>query len=249
MKIGIIDDERPARSELSYLINKLVPNAAIIEMESGEEALDLISRESFDLLCIDINLGDISGTTLATTARKLLPDVEIVFATAYNNYAEKAFEVDSLYYLLKPFSEIKVKQMIEKYNIKHENKANNHSDFKHGYENSNISLTKIPLNVDKSIVLIDISSIIYIEAQNRVCIIHTKNKDYVDNTPLKQFEDKLSGSGFFRIQKSYLINLKYILEIYPWFNNAYCVRMQGFENDILPVSRNKIKDLKHMLNI
>src|SRR5690606_27864276 len=93
----------------------------IVEMKSGEEALELIARESFDLLCIDINLGDISGTTLAATARKLLPNVEIVFATAYNNYAENAFEVDSLYYLLKPFSEAKVKRMMEKYNKKHQN--------------------------------------------------------------------------------------------------------------------------------
>lgn len=247
MKIGIIDDEKPSRSELSYLINKLVPDAVIIEMKSGEEALDLIARESFDLLCIDINLGDISGTTLATTARRLLPNVEIVFATAYNNYAEIAFEVDSLYYLLKPFSENKVKRMIEKYKSKHD--SNTSTSDNEEYDDLNIPLTKIPLNVDKSIVLVDISSIVYIEVQNHTCIIHTKNRDYMDNTPLKKFEEKLSEKGFFRIQKSYLVNLKYILEIYPWFNNSYCVRMQGFEDEVIPISRNRIKDLKHILNI
>lgn len=249
MKIGIIDDERPARSELNYLINKLVPDAIIVEMETGEAALDLIAKESFDLLCIDINLGDISGTTLATTARKLLPKVEIVFATAYNNYAEKAFELDSLYYLLKPFSEKKVKQMIDKYKNKHEYNINNSIDHNFENENTAIRLTKMPLNVDKSIVLVDISSIIYIEVQNRICIIHTKNKDFTDSTPLKQLEDKLLENGFFRIQKSFLVNLKYILEIYPWFNNTYCVKMQGFEHEILPISRNKIKRLKQILSI
>jgi len=247
MKIGIIDDENPSRSELHYLINKLVPDAVIIEMKSGEEALDLLAKESFDLLCIDINLGDINGSTLATTARKLLPDVEIVFATAYNNYAEKAFEVDSLYYLLKPFSEVKVKRMIEKYNSKHE--KNNDTESNNEYENPNMPLTKIPITVDKSIVLIDVSLIIYIEVKNHTCIIHTKNQDYMDNAPLKEFEEKLSKSSFFRIQKSFLVNLKYISEIYPWFNNSYCVKLKGFENEILPISRNKIKELKHILNI
>src|SRR5690606_4204733 len=103
--------------------------------------------------------------------------------------------------------------------------------------------------VDKSIVLIDTSSIVYIEVKNHTCIIHTKNRDYRDNTPLKEFEDKLSKIGFYRIQKSYLINLKYIIEIYPWFNNSYGVKLHGFENEILPISRNKIKELKRILNI
>lgn len=242
MRIFIVDDEKPARSELKFLINKVIPNAQITEAASGEEALNIIKDESFELICIDINLGDISGATLASTIRMLSPNVEIVFATAYNTYAENAFEVDSLYYLLKPFAENKVRQMFEKYNKKHYLKEMDDDQL-------NKKLTKIPLNVDKSIVLVDIASIIYIEAQNKNCIIHTKTRDYLENAPLKSFEEKLQDSGFFRIQKSFLVNIMYIEEIYPWFNNSYCVRMQGFEKDILPVSREKIKDLKNLLGI
>ncbi len=240
MRIAIIDDEKPARSELIYLIKEIIPNAVILEAESGDEALKLIAREQFDLLCIDINLGDISGTSLAVAARKLIPEVEIVFATAYNNYADKAFEVDALYYLLKPFSEEKVNQMLEKYNQKHG---------KCCYDNNNLCISKIPLNVDKKIVLVEIPSIVYIESQNRACIIHTKEKSYKDNNPLNYFEEKLTDKGFFRIQKSYLINLNYVLEIYPWFNNTYCVKMEGFKDVVLPISRNQIKNLKNILYI
>ena len=118
MKIAVIDDEKPARSELIFLIKEILPSAIITEFSSGEEVLKSISNESYDLFCIDINLGDISGTTLATMVRKILPHSEIVFATAYNNYAEKAFEVGAIHYLLKPFSEAKVKQMLERYKIK-----------------------------------------------------------------------------------------------------------------------------------
>lgn len=240
MKVAIIDDEKPARSELSYLITKISPDVEIVEISSGEEALNILSNQSFNLLCIDINLGDISGITLAATARKILPKVEIVFATAYNNYAEDAFEVEALYYLLKPFSQKKVNLMMDKYNKK--------------YGSGEIILTdnkisKIPLNIDKKIVLVDISSIIYIEAQNKNCIIYTKKDKFIDNTSLKILESKLKFNDFFRIQKSYLINTKYITEIYPWFNNSYCVRMQYFESEVLPVSRNKIKELKDILRI
>ncbi len=239
MRIAIIDDEKPSRNELTYLIKEVLPDASVSEFASGEEGLEAIAAEPFDLLCIDINLGDISGISLAAAARKLIPGAEIVFATAYNNYADKAFEVDALYYLLKPFSEGKVRQMLEKYNQKHEKSIHDTRPL----------LSKISLYVDKKIVLLEISSVIYIEAQNRVCIVHTKGKSYKDGNPLSYFEERLAESGFFRIQKSYLINLNYAVELYPWFNNTYCVKMEGFEDAILPISRNQIKKLKNMIRI
>lgn len=239
MRVAIIDDERPSRSELRYLITKILTNVEILEASNGEEALNIISNNPFDLLCIDINLGDISGITLASVARRVLPDAEIVFATAYNNYAEDAFTVEALDYLLKPFSEKKVRLMLDKYNRKHEKEK----------ASRNCMIMKIPLNIDKKIILVDISSIIYIESQNKECVIHTRKEKYIDNTPLRIFEEKLKPNGFFRIQKSFLINTRYIIEIYPWFNNSWCVRMQHYEDEVIPVSRNKIKELKDLFKI
>jgi two-component system, LytTR family, response regulator LytT len=240
MRIAIIDDEKPSRSELSFLIKEELPDAIITEFSSGEEALEIISKESYDLFCIDINLGDISGITLATMVRKILPYSEIVFATAYNNYADKAFEVDAMYYLLKPFSQTKVKQMLDRYKIK---------QCKDIDENKEKSLSKIPLCIDKKFIMIDIEDIIYIESENRGCLIHTKNESYKDNNTLNFFEERLRSKWFFRIHKSFLINLKYILEIHPWFNNTYCVKLKGFKDVFLPVSRNQIKNLKRILHL
>lgn len=248
MKIGIIDDEKPARSELRYLIQNLEPKAEIVEMECGEEALELFTKETFDLLCIDINLGDINGATLAVTARKMFPAVEIVFATAYNNYAEKAFEVDSLYYLMKPFSMEKVDHMLNRYHSRHIQKIDE-SENQKVRESQKHKLSKLSLTMDKKIIMVEISSIVYIEAQNRICIIHTRNATYEDANPLTYFEKKLKQNGFFRIQKSYLINLNHMKEMFPWFNNTYGVRMEYFEDKILPVSRNQIKNLKEILGI
>jgi DNA-binding LytR/AlgR family response regulator len=262
MRIAIIDDEKPARSELKYLITKVCEQAQIVECESGEDALSLINEVPFDLLCIDINLGDINGTVLAATIKKIQPEAEIVFATAYNNYAEKAFEVDALYYLLKPFSEDKVRRMMNKYNSKQSarkmetienleeslNLEDNLITENRSETSNRNSLSKISLNLDKKIVLVDISSIIYIESQNRACIIHTKEKEYKDTSTLNYFEEKLSDKNFFRIQKSFLINLNYVLEIYPWFNKMYCVKMEGYENEIITIGRTQIKGLKKILD-
>ena len=108
MKIAIIDDEKPARSELRFLINEVMPDSIIQEFSSGEEVLEIVDKETYDLFCIDISLGDINGITLGKTIKKISPKSEIVFATAYNNYGDKAFEIEAMYYLLKPFSENKV---------------------------------------------------------------------------------------------------------------------------------------------
>jgi len=261
MKIAIIDDEKPARSELKYLITIVSEDVQITECESGEDALSLINEEQFDLFCIDINLGDINGTVLASTIKKIMPDAEIVFATAYNNYAEKAFEVDALYYLLKPFSESKVRRMLDKYKDKHDKNMENGAkqqdrliqDENHLTDNlaeiRNFKpISKISLNLEKKIVLVDIASIVYIEAQNRACIIHTKENDYKDTSTLNYFEEKLSDKNFFRIQKSFLINLNYVLEIYPWFNKMSCVKMEGFEKEIMTIGRSQIKVLKKLLD-
>lgn len=239
MRIAIIDDEKPARSELKFLMLQCLPDAEITEISSGEEALEIFSKMAFDLLLIDINLGDISGTILASTVHKLMPEAEIVFATAYNTYAEKAFEVDALYYLLKPFSEDKVRQMVERYKGKRKSLP----------EVPSISFSKIPLNIDKKTIMMEISDVVYIESQNRVCLIHTINGDYQDNNTLNYFEERLLSKGFFRIQKSYLVNLNQVKEMYPWFNGTYCVKMAGYKNDALPVSRKKIKQLKALLCI
>lgn len=239
MRIAIIDDEKPARSELKFLMLQCLPDAEITEISSGEEALEIFSKLAFDLLLIDINLGDISGTILASTVHKLMPEAEIVFATAYNTYAEKAFEVDALYYLLKPFSEDKVRQMVERYKGKRKSLP----------EVPSISFSKIPLNIDKKTIMMEISDVVYIESQNRVCLIHTINGDYQDNNTLNYFEERLLSKGFFRIQKSYLVNLNQVKEMYPWFNGTYCVKMAGYKNDALPVSRKKIKQLKALLCI
>ena len=239
MRIAIIDDEKPARSELKFLMLQCLPDAEITEISSGEEALEIFSKMAFDLLLIDINLGDISGTILASTVHKLMPEAEIVFATAYNTYAEKAFEVDALYYLLKPFSEDKVRQMVERYKGKRKSLP----------EVPSISFSKIPLNIDKKTIMMEISDVVYIESQNRVCLIHTISGDYQDNNTLNYFEERLLSKGFFRIQKSYLVNLNQVKEMYPWFNGTYCVKMAGYKNDALPVSRKKIKQLKALLCI
>ncbi|WMI81307.1 LytR/AlgR family response regulator transcription factor [Anaerotignum sp. MB30-C6] len=246
MKIAIVDDERPSRSELRHLISDYLAEGEIMEASSGEEAMKLFLKEDFDLIFMDINLGDIDGATLAAMAKRAHPNVEIVFATAYNNYAEKAFDIDALNYILKPFDPKRIEQTIQRYMKKRATDNNAKEGVK---EEEKAAISKISINCDKKMILVDIADIVYIETGNRSCIVHTKTKSYTTASSMNSFEERLKDNGFFRIHKSILINLEYVIEIYPWFNNTTCVKMQGYEKEILTVGRNQIKELKLLFSM
>ena len=205
----------------------ILPESEIEEAESGSGGMELLSRGFFNLIFIDMHLNDMEGTTLALAARKLYPEAKIVFATAYSQYAVRAFEIGADDYILKPFDPERIKAVITK--------------FQRGWEGVRDDARpaldgKLAINVNRSIFLLDISQLVYLETSGRGCI-------------LGKYEKKLSGYGFFRIHKSYLVNLEYITKIFPWANNSLAVAMRGFEDETLPVGREKLKDFKEKVGI
>lgn len=251
MRIAVIDDERPARRELIHQILQVLPESRIKEADSGSSGLKLISETPFDILFVDIDLNDMEGTTLAAAARKLLPEAQIVFATAYSQYGVKAFELDVNNYLLKPFDPARVRTVLEKClrDMEPKDSDGREKENRSTAREGSFSSGRLPVNINKTIVLLDIGEIVFIETYGRGCILHTLKKDYTENLLLGEYEKKLSGAGFCRIHKSFLVSLNYISEIFPWANNGLAVKMQGFEQNILPVSREKTKTLRQLLGI
>lgn len=237
MKIAIIDDERPARRELSYQILEAFPAAEIKEADSGTTALELLGQNTFDIIFIDINLNDMEGTTLAMAAKRMLPSAFIIFATAYSEYAAKAFEIGVADYILKPFDPERIKTVIEKCNINKE------------YLPPNPAPDRLPVSSNRKITFVKIPEIVYIETAGRSCIIHTLTDDYTENLLLGEYEKRLMSHGFYRIHKSYLVNLSYIKELFPWEHNSLALRMERFEGQILPVGREKVKNFRNILNL
>ena len=260
MKIAVIDDERPSRKELIHQILSVMPDSLIEEADSGSNALELISSRPFDLLFVDINLNDMEGTTLAAAARRILPDAQIVFATAYSQYAVRAFELGVNNYILKPFDPDRVRRVLEKcchdLNLSKGAAAVSGTAAVPGPAAVSgpaaapvLSPARMAINVNRTIVMLDIPQIVYIETSGRSCIIHTATRDYTENQLLGEYEKRMTSHGFFRIHKSYLVNLGYITEMFPWANNSLAVKMQGFEKEILPVGREKVKNLRQLLGI
>jgi len=237
MRIAVIDDERPARSELIHLLLEIAPDAVISEADSGAAALELISRTAFDIVFIDINLGDINGTSLALAVQQILPKANIVFATAFSEYAVKAFEIGVSNYILKPFSKDQLNKIIVKCQLELTD------------PHSTPVLSKIPINCNRRVVMVDINKIVFIETDNRGCIVHTQEGDFRENLPIGEYERKLLSHRFYRIHKCFIVNLNHIHEIIPWHNNCVALKMFGYEDKVIPVARNNTKELKQSLGI
>lgn len=244
MKIAVIDDEKYSREELIHQIHQSRPNVDIQEASSGAQALQLLEREPFDLLFVDIHLGDMMGTTIASLARKLSPNVQIVFATAYPEYGVKAFELGVDNYILKPFDPERVEQVMAQCleTMEHRRPAPPAPEAPVG---------KIAVTVNRHTILLDTEHIVYIETSgaDRHCILHTVDKSaYSTTVSLGTYEAQLSPCGFFRIHKTCLVQLKLIRDIFPWSNGGFGLHMQGFVV-VLPIGRERVKRLRERLRL
>ena len=234
MRIAVIDDERPARSELKHQLSELLPEAQIDEGESGAQALEMAGETGYDLFFLDINLGDINGTVLVNALKNMQPDMKIVFVTAYSEYAVKAFELEVEDYIMKPFDKRRLQKMLKKCKAKKAEKVLE-------------GVRRIAINTEGKTIFKEVDDIVYIETYNRGCMIHTVGEDYFEGKTIGEFEKRLCDMGFFRSQKSFLVNLSKVKELFLWKNNSFAIKMEGYDKEILPVGREKIKVLRQLL--
>ena len=240
MKIVVVDDERPARSELAFLITDILPEAEILEAASGAAALELfLSTPDICLAFLDINLNDMGGTTLAAAMQKILPDVPVVFATAYSEYAVRAFELGAADYILKPVEPDRLRSVLKKCMA---------------VPGASLSVSdpmenKIAIRFNRKVIFTDTKDIIYIETSGRGCMIHTVTDGYAENILIGDYEKRLSHLGFFRIHQSYLVNLAFVSEVFPWANNGLALKLDGCGSEIFPIGREKTKTFRQRMRI
>lgn len=242
MKIAVVDDERPARSELKYLLSQILPQAEYFEADSAKAADELMREHVFQVIFLDINLGDVKGTVLASAFRETQKKAAIVFVTAYQEYAVKAFELGAVDYILKPYDLERIKKTMQRLKSQGYLEENKEEE---KYE----ELGKLAVNAGDKIKLVDYRNIIYIEYNQRNSFIHTVDGVYTENYTMAVLTEKLEKKNFFRIHKSYLVNLEWVEELVPNFNNGYEVRLKQFPNTLLPVSRSQMRHLKHLFDI
>ena len=218
----VIDDEPAARRLIKNLVAEYSHIVIIIdEAGNGREAIEKIEELKPDLIFLDIQMPDLTGFEVI---EKLSYRPNIIFTTAYEQYAIKAFESFSIDYLLKPIKEERLYQSIEK--LKQFGRLNNAIDISGLQEIINQLKTPpkasaLSIKTGDRIMLLRFETIVYMEAQDKyVYIFNSENQKYLTDQSLTALSEKLP-SQFFRIQKSYIINKDKIKEMHKHLNGRY----------------------------
>lgn len=234
-----------ARDELKYLLYRTKEVDIIDEADSVEEALEKLMENKPDLVFLDIQLSDDNGFEIANILKKMKQPPAIVFATAYDQYAIQAFEVDALDYILKPFDEERIVQTIKKFKKRKQHEIEEKQEV-HAPDVSN-RMKKLALSIDESIVLVNIEDIIYAGLLDGKVIVKTICDTYATHDTLVILEKKLPQMNFLRVHRGFIVNVNHISEIQPWFNSTYNLIMK--DDSKVPVSRTYAKELKKLLRI
>lgn len=249
----VVDDELPAREELIYILQSFEEIEIVGEASHGIEALELNRKLKPDLIFLDIQMPKISGIDVASKILKESHIPFVVFVTAYEEYALKAFEVNAIDYILKPISIERLSKTVEKIinntNIEKSNYLGKLNKLIQDLRaNERETGTKISVSDNGKLIPLDSTEIIYATIENKNTIIFSEKGKFETNYTLGELSGKLNRANFFRCHKSYLVNLDLIEVIEPWFNSTFNLKLKNIK-DKIPVSRSQSKEFKNIMNI
>lgn len=254
LKAIIVDDEQPARDELTFLLSQLSEVDIIGEADNGPAAVALAARCTPDVVFLDIQMRGMSGIDTALAIKNIAPQALIVFATAYDEYAIKAFEVGAVDYLLKPFEADRVAASIrrlEKYGPDEWQTAIQHLDNCLA-TTAKQSVHKLAVEKSGKIFLIDYDDIIYIGTQTGNISVIAQTGEYAYSGTLTELQARLAGTSILRVHRSYLVHMEKVKEVIPWFKGTYWLKIAvpSHLNDLeIPVGKGQIKKIKEILGL
>jgi len=271
----IIDDEQLAREELKYLLDTTGNVEVLAQGTNGVEAVELIRTHQPDVVFLDVQMPGLDGFAVL---KKLLEHSygehlpQIIFATAFDQYAVKAFDVNAIDYLLKPFDRARVLQALERARLRlqevrvqeqEENPpAGGHRDL-----NSDIRIGallklieqqqqpqrhsgKIILQAQSRLLLVDQKDICFASIDEGVISVVTPSLEGQSKCrTLEELLDLLDPLTFWRAHRSYVVNINHIKEVVPWFKSSYQLRMDDKKQTEIPVSRAQTRRLRELFKL
>lgn len=231
MRVLVVDDEELGRKMVRRMLENYSEVEIIGECESGEEAITEINAKSPDLVFLDVQMPEIDGfMVLSKINQEHLPFV--IFVTAYDEYALRAFEVNALDYLLKPYDRKRFDQAFQRAvnQINHQN-----SNLMNEKIISLLSENRPTKNFTERFVIksngrvffLDVGEILWIEADGNYVFLHTAQKKHIFRETLTSIESKLNPNKFRQISRSIIVNLNFIKELQPFFRGNYKILLKN----------------------
>ena len=245
IKTLIIDDEQLARELIKNYLADYSFIEIIAECTDGFKGMKAIQELQPDLIFLDVQMPKLTGFEMLELLEN--PPV-VIFTTAYNEYAIKAFDINAIDYLLKPFSRERFSKALEKVKEKSELKGNESDKLKEfinkvtGTEKTE----RIVVKTGTKIQVIPVDSILYLEAQDDYVMLYTPEGKFLKQQTMKHYESTLDSAVFVRIHRSYIVNIQQVVRIEPYEKESWQVMLKN--NSKLPMSKNGYSILKKRLD-
>ncbi len=253
----IVDDEQLARDELAYLLKNIGEVDVIAQGANGLDAINLIREHNPDLVFLDVQMPGLDGFgVIKKLLDKKVTLPKIVFATAFDQYAVKAFEVNAIDYLLKPFDKKRVAQSIQKARTKVENNSASSEKLEtlmRMLESQKPQTSKVLLKSVGRLFLVSQKDICFASIEDGIISVVTTGATGMEGQSncrtLEELLDSLDPNSFWRAHRSYLVNINRIKEVVPWFKSSYQLRMDDKKQTEIPVSRAQTKRLRELFGL
>ena len=271
----IIDDEQLAREELAYLLTQVGGVDVVAQGANGIEAVELIEEHHPDMVFLDVQMPGLDGFAViqklmerrnkAGVSAEANPLPQIVFATAYDQYAVRAFDVNAVDYLLKPFDRTRVEQAVERVRGRLTGSAPNgvtgplpESQIEsllrllnrpHGASRTP-QPAKLIVQAQSRLLLIDQAEICFAAIDDGVIRVVTQSFEGSSKCrTLEELLDQLDPALFWRAHRGFVVNINHIREVVPWFKSSYQLRMDDKQKTEIPVSRAQTRRLRELFNL
>lgn len=240
----IIDDENICLEEMKYIVESFDFSEVIGAFNEAKEGLEFLRENDVDVVFLDIEMPNTDGFGIYNKIKEVNQDIHIVFTTAHEGYAVKAFDVRAFDYILKPCPKDRVRQTLQK--LVEENAPRKEEAIKVNIKEDK-KVYKLPIRDEEKVKLLDLSEILYCKVKGGLLHIITKKGIYSSTETLTDVEDKLKSFNFIRCHRNYMVNLNEINEIIPWTNGTYLLKFDNLEDEV-PVSRKYNKELRTIFN-
>jgi len=243
-KIITIDDEPLARSIVKEYLQKYPALEVVQECNDGFEGFKAIQQHHPDLIFLDIQMPKINGFEML----ELLDQAPaVIFTTAFDEYAIKAFEAHAIDYLLKPFSQDRFDKAIQKWKEQKVSSQKNTEDLLETASYSPAQSQRIVVKTGSKIKIIPVHDVFYLEAADDYVKVHTQEGNFLKNKTMSHFEKTLDPQQFVRSHRSYIINIQQITRIDPYEKDNHVAILKSGAK--VPVSRNGYVKLRTVLGL
>jgi two-component system, LytTR family, response regulator len=253
----IVDDEKPAREELAYLLKGFPEINVIGQGRNGVDAVNLIKEHSPDLVFLDVQMPGLDGFgVLKKLVERKMRVPHVVFATAYDHYAVQAFDVNAVDYVLKPFDKARISKAIHKARKEIEAQTSPAERLEQlvsqlgSSKQSSTQPVKVLVKSQQRLLLVDADDVIWASIDGGMITVMAKEVEGISNYhTLEEMSAALDSEVFWRPHRSFLVNIHHIKEVVPWFKASYMLKMSDKKQTEIPVSRGQIKRMRELFKL